>query len=188
MIGFIVDTWGWIAQQTWWLRGVVGALFGALLLIVLPAVFSSKASVGSGGRGGNASVGGDGTAIGGKAGGSGPGGSGGAGGDASVAGKGFALGGEGGEAGQPTRGGSGGRSPIDVLEEMGLASDTTKQIRLFQSLQQEYFKLHPEQADAIASGKQQLPDEWTNQKLREKGFNLKYTATENGYRLSPLQK
>jgi hypothetical protein len=70
---------------------------------------------GQGGRGGNASVGGHGTALGGKGGGAGLSGRGGDGGDAQVRGDGIALGGEGGEAGQADRGGRGGRSPLEVL-------------------------------------------------------------------------
>jgi hypothetical protein len=73
--------------------------------------------IGQGGRGGNASVSGNGTAIGGKGGAGGPGGKGGAGGDAHVDGEGFSMGGEGGEAGQQDRGGKGGRGPLHVLME-----------------------------------------------------------------------
>lgn len=68
-----------------------------------------------GGRGGNATVTGLGTAMGGMGGGGGPGGAGGAGGDAALVGRGFAMGGEGGEAGQGERGGRGGRSPAEVM-------------------------------------------------------------------------
>lgn len=70
---------------------------------------------GNGGKGGSASVGGNGVAIGGAGGGSGPGGRGGDGGSGYVAGDGFAIGGEGGEAGQADRGGRGGRGPDEIM-------------------------------------------------------------------------
>ena len=74
-------------------------------------------SVGQGGRGGNAIVSGNGTAIGGKGGAAGVGGNGGDGGDALIDGDGFAMGGEGGESGQIDRGGKGGRGPLHALME-----------------------------------------------------------------------
>lgn len=97
-------------------------------------------SSGQGGRGGNASVLGDGTAVGGRGGGGGIGGKGGDGGDAHIAGNGFAMGGDGGEAGQEDRGGKGGRGPLHVLmedypekfkeisEEFGITEDMAKEI------------------------------------------------------------
>jgi hypothetical protein len=104
-----------------------------------------------------------------------------------VNGDGFALGGEGGEAGQADRGGRGGRSPIDVLEEMGIANDTTRQIRIFQELANEFVAQHPEKSEAIRSGKEQLSDDWTNQRLKTLGYNWHCSATENGYRLEQLK-
>jgi hypothetical protein len=68
-----------------------------------------------GGRGGDAKVGGHGTAVGGSGGAGGVGGSGGDGGRAEVNGDGFAVGGEGGEAGHADRGGRGGRGPLEIL-------------------------------------------------------------------------
>lgn len=67
-----------------------------------------------GGKGGSATVNGNGTAIGGPGGGGGPYGPGGDGGEALVIGDGFAAGGEGGEAGQIDRGGRGGRSGYEA--------------------------------------------------------------------------
>jgi ribosomal protein L37AE/L43A len=72
-------------------------------------------SNGQGGKGGNASVSGNGTAMGGRGGGGGVDGKGGDGGDANVVGDGFAMGGEGGEAGQLNRPARGGRSPFEIL-------------------------------------------------------------------------
>jgi hypothetical protein len=66
------------------------------------------------GKGGNATVNGDGIAKGGHGGKSGPWGHGGNGGDAYVVGNGTAIGGEGGEAAQLDRGGKGGRSAMEV--------------------------------------------------------------------------
>jgi hypothetical protein len=37
LISFIVRCWHWASSLDWWERGVVGALVGASLLIVLPA-------------------------------------------------------------------------------------------------------------------------------------------------------
>lgn len=95
---------------------------------------------GQGGRGGNASVAGNGTAIGGRGGGGGISGKGGDGGNAHIDGSGFAMGGEGGEAGQKDRGGKGGRGPLHVLmedhpkefkeisEKFGITEDMAKEI------------------------------------------------------------
>jgi len=38
LIRFIVRCWHWASSLDWWERGVVGALVGASLLIVVPAV------------------------------------------------------------------------------------------------------------------------------------------------------
>ena len=72
------------------------------------------APTGSGGRGGSATVRGNGIAIGGSGGNAGPGGAGGDGGSGYIEGDGIALGGEGGEAGQLCKGGKGGRSPMEA--------------------------------------------------------------------------
>ena len=37
MIRFIVRCWHWASSLDWWERGIVGALVGAALLIVVPA-------------------------------------------------------------------------------------------------------------------------------------------------------
>ncbi|MGW6279312.1 hypothetical protein [Kribbella sp. NPDC055071] len=75
---------------------------------------------GRGGRGGAASVGRNGVAIGGPGGGAGPGGTGGDGGGGQVEGDGLAVGGEGGEAGQLDRGGRGGRSGMEIAAAAGI--------------------------------------------------------------------
>ncbi|WP_338687777.1 hypothetical protein [Bradyrhizobium sp. 26S5] len=183
----ISEIWTGLVQQPWLIRMLIGAIVGGFLFVVVPAITGIKSNPTGGGAGGSAKVVGSGTAIGGKGGGGGPNGPGGAGGAAEVNGDGFALGGEGGEAGQADRGGRGGRSPVDVLEEMGLANDTTRQIRIFQKLANEFIAEHPEKSEAIHSGKEQLPDEWTNQRLRAIGYDWHYTSTENGYRLEQLK-
>ncbi len=76
--------------------------------------YNFSSSAGSGGRGGSATVGGNGTAIGGSGGNGGVGGTGGDGGSGHVKGDGIVLGGEGGEAGQLCKGGKGGRSPVEA--------------------------------------------------------------------------
>ena len=80
-----------------------------------PGTLEDSTSNGRGGKGGNARVGGNGTAIGGPGGGGGVGGNGGDGGGAETDGDGSSMGGEGGEAGQIDRGGRGGRSPLELL-------------------------------------------------------------------------
>lgn len=67
-----------------------------------------------GGEGGSATVGGSGIAVAGPGGGGGIGGSGGTGGGGTVAGDGVVFGGEGGGAGQPDRRGRGGRGGLEL--------------------------------------------------------------------------
>ncbi len=40
MIGFIARCWHWASSLDWWERGVVGALVGALLLVLVPPAVS----------------------------------------------------------------------------------------------------------------------------------------------------
>ena len=75
-----------------------------------------------GGNGGNASVGGNGVAIGGRGGRGGLAGTGGDGGGGQVAGDGMAMGGDGGDAGTPSRPALGASSPMERLNELGLNS------------------------------------------------------------------
>ncbi len=82
-------------------------------------MYAISAQGGTGGRGGDATVGGKGVAIGGPGGGAGPGGVGGDGGGGGVHGDGLAIGGEGGEAGQYDRGGRGGRSGMEIAASSG---------------------------------------------------------------------
>jgi hypothetical protein len=44
LIGFIVKCWHWASSLDWWERGVVGALVGALLFIVVPSAIFYAAS------------------------------------------------------------------------------------------------------------------------------------------------
>jgi len=45
LISFIVRCWHWASSLDWWERGVVGALVGALLFIVVPtAIFYAASS------------------------------------------------------------------------------------------------------------------------------------------------
>jgi hypothetical protein len=44
LISFIVRCWHWAASLDWWERGVVGALVGALLFIVVPTAILYAAS------------------------------------------------------------------------------------------------------------------------------------------------
>lgn len=110
----------WLSDPTNAIYGPVLAFIGALIGVASTTIRIRKGKtsapvISAGGKGGNASVKGSGTAIGGKGGGGGPGGKGGDGGNAHVDGDGFAMGGEGGEAGQLERGGRGGRSPLEIL-------------------------------------------------------------------------
>jgi hypothetical protein len=40
MMGFVARCWHWASSLDWWERGVVGALVGALLFILVPAAIS----------------------------------------------------------------------------------------------------------------------------------------------------
>jgi len=40
MIGFIARCWHWASSLDWWERGVVGALVGAFLFLLVPLVIS----------------------------------------------------------------------------------------------------------------------------------------------------
>src|SRR5215467_8370567 len=40
MIGFIARCWHWASSLDWWERGVVGALVGAFLFLLVPPVIS----------------------------------------------------------------------------------------------------------------------------------------------------
>ena len=40
MIGFIARSWHWASSLDWWERGVVGALVGALLFLLVPPAIS----------------------------------------------------------------------------------------------------------------------------------------------------
>ena len=40
MIGFIARSWHWASSLDWWERGVVGALVGALLFVLVPPTVS----------------------------------------------------------------------------------------------------------------------------------------------------
>jgi hypothetical protein len=75
-----------------------------------------------GGNGGNASVGGNGVAIGGRGGRGGLAGIGGDGGGGNVNGDGMAMGGDGGDAGTPWRPALGAPSPLERLDELGMAA------------------------------------------------------------------
>jgi hypothetical protein len=44
MIGFIARCWHWASSLDWWERGVVGALVGAFLFILVPAAISYGAA------------------------------------------------------------------------------------------------------------------------------------------------
>lgn len=102
---------------------VIGGVIVGLILYYFFGIGRSPKDVESkGGPGGSVKIGGqnNGTAIGGNAGGGGPGGQGGAGGSVEISGdnEGFAMGGEGGESGQVDRGGKGGRGPLQVIMEV----------------------------------------------------------------------
>jgi hypothetical protein len=75
-----------------------------------------------GGKGGDASVGGNGTAIGGRGGRGGLAGIGGDGGGGHVAGDGMAMGGDGGDAGTPWRPALGAPSPMERMAELGMSA------------------------------------------------------------------
>jgi hypothetical protein len=98
-VSFVLDFWNGLVSQPWLIRAAIGAVFGAVLFVVVPPLVGKKeTSVARGGDGGIAEVGGDGRAVGGSGGrviGK-DGGQGGAGGAAKVRGSGTAIGGSGG--------------------------------------------------------------------------------------------
>lgn len=102
----------------------LGGLIAWLASIRKARTASEKhvAPVVRGGRGGDASVGGNGVAIGGRGGRSGLGGLGGVGGSAKVSGDGMAIGGDGGDSGTPWRPALGAPSPMERSREMGIPS------------------------------------------------------------------
>jgi hypothetical protein len=98
--------------------GVVGLFLGAawgIFTYFFPKKQDGASPTSSvrGGSGGNASVKGNGLAIGGRGGRAGLSGNGGAGGDATVTGHGIAIGGDAGDAAMPWRPGLGGASPLE---------------------------------------------------------------------------
>ncbi len=102
-----------------WIITIGGGVIVILILYYIFGIGKQKSDLSKGGRGGDALASGiNSTAIGGKGGGSGPGGQGGNGGNAEAnEDNSFVMGGEGGESGQIDRGGKGGRGPLHVLME-----------------------------------------------------------------------
>src|SRR5438876_2605694 len=168
-------------MNSWTIAGVVVGVISVVVAIIFGVLQlrGRRSSAGEGGKGGNATVRGkSSTAIGGRGGGGGVGGRGGAGGDATVTGdNAFALGGEGGEAGQADRGGRGGRSPLEVLEEMGLGDDTSRFMLLYGKLGQEYAASHG------GVSPNPLPEEWVNERLQELGHPWGVKNTASGFEL-----
>lgn len=101
--------WSLLVDNRDWLFSGLGA---GLILLVLGRLTRKKSHHGTGARGGNATVGGSGVAIGGQGGRNGNTGQGGAGGDSYVAGDGYARGGDGGDGGITGRPALGAPSPL----------------------------------------------------------------------------
>lgn len=122
-VNVIERVWGWVnsSENN---PGIMALI--ALLAVLLPAFIAwlslrpkrnaETPQLGRGGQGGNASVGGNGIAVGGRGGRGGLLGRGGDGGGGGVQGSGIAIGGDGGDAGLPWRPVLGGASPTEKLQ------------------------------------------------------------------------
>lgn len=123
---WILQLWGGINANAEGISAVVAALvaLGGVGAWILSRRNAGKPSANEvrGGKGGDASVGGNGVAIGGRGGRSGLGGVGGDGGGGHVSGDGMAMGGDGGDAGTPWRPALGAPSPMERLREMGMGA------------------------------------------------------------------
>lgn len=121
-----VATWAWIRSNADAISAVVaaaGLLSGAVIWIAKRGnKETKKPTFGQGGRGGSASVGGNGVAVGGRGGRAGTGGNGGYGGGAHVGGDGLAIGGDGGDAGVSWRPTLGAPSTIARFPNLGFGS------------------------------------------------------------------
>lgn len=192
----------WLLSTPCWVPGTLAAVLTTFLIwlslskpsVLAPTNESGSVSVepsrdaipnaGRGGRGGDASIGGSGTAIGGRGGAAGTGGQGGAGGGAHVdqgSSHSFALGGEGGEAGQLNRGGRGGRSSLALMREMGLWRDTDRPLALVTMLRHDYLALHPNGIEGSTE-----MDEWVNNRLAQLDVKHVIRSIQGGYEVKMI--
>lgn len=207
MFNFVVHSWNWIALQDWWQRGIIGALLGAVIFIIVPAAisFASKKEPSAiGGKGGSGIiVGGGGTIVGGRGGDAfQSGGRGGEGGSGSISGgNGLIVGGDGGNTGSPDgRGGKPTRSPGEVA---GLPTELWKygrggaggnhpeynrRLELLNRIRAEYMNEFPDTAPFIQAGVDQVPASWVNKRLEELGEPWRVVLEDGHYRLPPLPK
>jgi hypothetical protein len=201
----LVNSWHWAAALEWWQRGIVGALVGAVILILIPAALSrasSSAVVGIGGRGGSGSIeGGSGTIIGGRGGEGGIIGRGGEGGGGSIqGGGGTIIGGDGGNAGAADgRGGKPTRSPGEVaglpttLWPYGRGGagandpEYDRRLGLLAKFRKEYLNVFPDSTPFIDAGVDSVPVTWINMRLEETGETWRVHQDNGGYKLPPLK-
>jgi hypothetical protein len=209
MLAFVLNSWNWVSTQEWWQRGIIGALIGAVLLILIPAAIAyasnNKILGGIGGDGGGGTIaGGGGTIVGGRggSGGSPDSGRGGKGGSGSISGgNGLIIGGDGGNAGGwDGRGGKPTRSPGEVA---GMATEMWKygrgggganapeynrRLAVLASVRSEYVSAFPDTAPFIEAGVDTVPATWVNKRLEELGEGWRVTLTDGGYSMPPLPK
>ena len=204
MFSFLVNSWNWTSTLEWWQRGVVGALIGAVLLILIPAAFSYAAKndlVGVGGKGGGGTIsGGGGTIIAGRGGDGGAAGRGGDGGSGSITGgSGTIIAGNGGNAGTPDgRGGRPTPSPGEVegrpteLWKYGRggaganAPEYDRRLALLTTFRREYMTRFSDAAPFIDAGVDVVPVAWINKRLEECGEAWRVELKDGVYRLPPL--
>jgi len=158
---------------------------------------------GQGGAGGSGKIVGDrGMIIGGRGGAGGVSGIGGAGGSGEIHGDdGRIIGGDGGNAGTADgRGGRGARGPTERLgfpsELWGYgrggsganATEYDRRLNLLTEIREEYMAKFPGERRYIQAGVDQVPVDWVNQRLSERGEEWRVgSVAEGGYQLPPLQ-
>lgn len=209
MLAFVLNSWHWVSIQDWWQRGIIGALIGAVLLILIPAAISYASSNtnlgGVGGDGGGGTItGGGGTIIGGQGGSGGPreSGPGGKGGSGSISGgNGLIIGGDGGNAGSwDGRGGKSPRSPGEVagmpteLWKYGRggaganAPEYNRRLAVLAKVRSEFTATFPDTTPFIDAGVDTVPTSWVNKRLEELGEGWRVSLTDGGYTMPPLSK
>lgn len=161
----------------------------------------NKRDAGRGGDGGSGTIIGDrGTIIGGQGGDGGVSGSGGKGGDGFIVGNdGMIIGGNGGNAGSAD--GRGGRVARGPTERFGFPTDTwgfgrggaggnhpefDRRISLLKTIRSEYLTKFRDDAIYIDAGVEQVPIDWINQRLVERGETWLVDIGLNGYLLPAL--
>lgn len=197
--------WDLAAEQPWWIRSFVGAVVGAFLFGVLPPLWQwankpEKAQVsdlkymGYGGKGGNATVVGNGIAIGGAGGIAGKYGHGGDGGSGFMQGDGIAAGGAGGSVDSdnlwnpPAASGyeaameATGR-PIDPKLRQygrgGMSPDYASRYAVVEEIRQGYFKIQHKPPESALENVNAVPLDYVNQQLAIKGVDWRARIIRN---------